>query len=166
MASATCPRISTRQVGRSFTGSLTLTVSGLICVPTASSLLIAVRRSKSKRARLIATWRSRRWKLAWALLYPVSTNRGGKHRVREKASVWPRRYFATMGRISGPTRTAQNVAPSQAGGSSGQQNPKDRGGESRCARQTSGDQNDAEGRWPPRPRTARCRMNYGRASEQ
>ena len=31
----------TRQVGRSFTGSPTLTVSGLICAPTASSLRIA-----------------------------------------------------------------------------------------------------------------------------
>ena len=35
--------LSTRQVGKSFTGSLTLTVSGLICAPTASSSLISVR---------------------------------------------------------------------------------------------------------------------------
>ena len=71
---------STRQVGKSFTGSLTLTVSGLICAQTALSLLIGARSSTSKRARSIASWRRRRWKLASALLWPVSTNRGGKNK--------------------------------------------------------------------------------------
>ena len=46
--------LSTRQVGRSFTGSPTLTVCGLICAQTALSLLTGVRSSVSKRARLVA----------------------------------------------------------------------------------------------------------------
>src|SRR5271168_1749294 len=50
---------STRQVGRSFMAFATLTVSGSSCVQTALSLLIGVRSSVSRRARLIATWQRR-----------------------------------------------------------------------------------------------------------
>ena len=71
---------SMRQVGRSFMAFATLMVSGWSCAQTALSLLIGARSSASKRARLIAVSGRRRWKLALALLFLPSTNRGGKNK--------------------------------------------------------------------------------------
>jgi hypothetical protein len=51
---------------------------------TASSLRICARGSTSKRARLTASWRRRRLKLASVLLFPLSTNRGGMNKGTSK----------------------------------------------------------------------------------
>jgi hypothetical protein len=70
----------TRHLGRNFTGLPTLTACGLICAQTALFLLTGARSYVSKRARFVAISRSRRWKLASVLLFPLSINRAGKHK--------------------------------------------------------------------------------------
>jgi hypothetical protein len=59
-------------------------VCGWSCAQTALSLLIGARSSASKRARLIAFSGRRRWKLISALLFPPSTNRGGKNKATRR----------------------------------------------------------------------------------
>ena len=70
-----------RRVGKSFTGSLTLTVSGLIFAQTALSLLIGARWSVSKRARLISG------RLAKTALQQGRETQGYEKRPRFAASI-------------------------------------------------------------------------------
>jgi hypothetical protein len=118
---------STRQVGKSFTGSQTLTGSGWRCAQTALSLLIVARSCASKRARLIAVSGRQRWKLALALSFPPSTNRGGKNKGTKRGFGLGASILHGFGRNTSTARTAQNTTPGQAGWPGSQQSPTNRG---------------------------------------